>query len=299
MALKADYVVKETATNLSRNITLTLATIVTVAISLALVGAALLLSKGVENATARWKGDVEFIVYMQPDAAQAQIDAVENDLDESPQIRASTYLDHEAAFAEFRELFRDTPEFLDSVETAEQIPTSFKVVPTDANADVVRSLAAQFRTKAGVYDVAAATDTIKTMQRISGIVSTGIFIGAMVLGTAALVLITNTIRTAMFARRREIEVMKLVGATNWFIRVPFMLEGLIQGLVGAGFGVGAVFLLNYFFEDRLAGADGFDLLQSFVVNNGDVVGTSLLIVVAGCAIGVIGSGIAVSRFLDV
>jgi len=299
VALKADYVVKETATNLSRNITLTLATIVTVAISLALVGAALLLSKGVENATARWKGDVEFIVYMQPDAAQAQIDAVENDLDESPQIRASTYLDHEAAFAEFRELFRDTPEFLDSVETAEQIPTSFKVVPTDANADVVRSLAAQFRTKAGVYDVAAATDTIKTMQRISGIVSTGIFIGAMVLGTAALVLITNTIRTAMFARRREIEVMKLVGATNWFIRVPFMLEGLIQGLVGAGFGVGAVFLLNYFFEDRLAGADGFDLLQSFVVNNGDVVGTSLLIVVAGCAIGVIGSGIAVSRFLDV
>ncbi len=299
MAIKADYVVKETATNLSRNITLTLATIVTVAISLALVGAALLLSRGVENATARWKGDVEFIVYMKPDAAQAQIDAVQSDLDESPQISGSTYLDHDAAFSEFRELFQDTPEFLDSVETAEQIPTSFKVVPQDANADVVRSLAAQFRTKAGVYDVAAATDTIKTMQRISGIISTGIFIGALVLGTAALVLITNTIRTAMFARRREIEVMKLVGATNWFIRIPFMLEGLIQGLVGAGFGVGAVFLLNYFFEDRLAGADGFDLLQSFVVNNSDVIGTSLLIVVAGSAIGVIGSGIAVSRFLDV
>ena len=116
---------------------------------------------------------------------------------------------------------------------------------------------------------------------------------------AAGLLILNTIRMAMFARRREIEVMKLVGATNWFIRVPFMLEGLIQGLVGSGIAIGAVVTLNNFFESRLSNADELVILQGFVVANSEVFGTSLFILVVGALVGTIGSGIAVTRFLDV
>ncbi len=298
MALKVDYVVRETGTNLLRNITLTLATTVTVAVSLALVGCALLLRQGVENATLQWKGDVELIVYMRPDATPAQIDAVGDDLENSPQVKSFVYLDHPAAYEEFQELFRDDPAFVEAV-TPDVLPTNFKVVPVDGTAEVATAIQEAFVQKAGVQEIAAATDTIKTMQRVSGIMSTGILIGAAVLLGAAVVLIVNTIRTAMFARRREIEVMKLVGATNWFIRVPFMMEGLVQSVIGAGFGIAAVFALNNVFESRLANDEGFALLRNFIVDTSDVWGTSMLILVVGCLVGVIGSGVAVTRFLDV
>jgi cell division transport system permease protein len=122
------------------------------------------------------------------------------------------------------------------------------------------------------------------------------FAGA-VLGVAALVLIVNTIRMAMFARRREIEVMKLVGATNWFIRVPFMCEGLVQGLLGAGLGIGGVYGLNWVIDRFLS--DSFELFEKMVVQSGDLLLTSVLLVVAGALVGVAGSAVAVTRFLDV
>lgn len=299
MAIKFDYVVRETGSNLLRNITLTLATMITVAVSLALVGFALLLRQGVSNATDRWKGDVEFIVYMQPDAQPAQIDAVRNDLSSNPEVKEIQYLDHEAAYREFVELFKDEPGMYESI-TPDALPTSFKVAPVTVDADLIRALSDQFEKKPGVRQVVSANDTIKTMQRVSGIISNGIFIGALILGIAAVVLITNTIRTAMFARRREIEVMKLVGATNWFIRIPFMLEGLVQAVVGATVAVGSVFALNAYFEDKLDGANNnLNLLRSFVVEPSAVWGTSAIVVLIGLFVGVVGSGLAVTRFLDV
>ena len=103
----------------------------------------------------------------------------------------------------------------------------------------------------------------------------------------------------MFARRREIEVMKLVGATNWFIRVPFMLEGMIQGLLGAGVAVGAVFGANWALDRYLSDRNSLQLLESFVVATEDVWRTSFLLLVIGVIVGTVGSAIAVSRFLDV
>jgi len=116
---------------------------------------------------------------------------------------------------------------------------------------------------------------------------------------AAILLIWNTIRTAMFARRREIEVMKLVGATDWFIRVPFMLEGLVQGFVGALGACGALWLIN---NRWTAGVRGFPTdsgFASMVIDNGYQARYMLIILAIGMLAGAIGSGIAASRFLDV
>jgi cell division transport system permease protein len=298
MALKVDYVVKETGTNLARNITLTAATIVTIAVSLALVGGALLIRQGVQNTTLQWKGDVQFIVFMEPAATPAQVNAVRDDLANDPQVKNSAYLDHDAAYAEFRRLFKDQPELYQNITPAD-LPTSFKVSPKKVDFRLIDGLKTTYGAKPGVKDVVAASDTIKDMQRLSNIIGVGIMIVAGVLAIACVALTFNTIRMAMFARRREIEVMKLVGATNWFIRVPFMLEGLVQGILGSIFGVAAAFLLNAVFKHFFAGASGLRLLHSFVVDTSDVWGTSIFIVVVGCAVGVIGSGIAVTRFLDV
>ncbi len=300
MALKLDYLARETTSNLRRNLTLTLASVVTVAVSLALVGSAFVVRAAVQHSTARWKGDVQFIVFMNPTADKAQIDAVASALDpkNNPQIKRVKYLDKPAAYAEFRDIFRDDPVMLQSM-TEQDIPTSFRVSPSTSNPDLISQTARQMEKSPGVFGVTFGYDTVKKFERLSGMVSAVILGTAVFLLGAAGLLILNTIRMAMFARRREIEVMKLVGATNWFIRIPFMLEGLVQGLAGAIPAVGAVYVLY----DRLGSASsqnsGTNILQGLTVTSGEVLLISVALVVVGALVGVVGSGIAVTRFLDV
>ena len=119
----------------------------------------------------------------------------------------------------------------------------------------------------------------------------------MILLVSSLFLIVNTIRLATFARRREIEVMKLVGASNWFVRVPFMAEGLVQGLIGAGLAVGVVVALKIGFDSWFDSPTGF--FREFFVTSADAVRVSLLVLLLGVIIGLIGSMIGLRRFLKV
>ncbi|MBK9180891.1 MAG: ABC transporter permease [Acidimicrobiales bacterium] len=298
MALRADYVFRETASNLRRNFTLTIASLLTVAVSLSLVGAALLLRQGVQNATLRWQGGIEFIVFLNPEATPEQTEAIGRALEENPEVDEVKYVSQQEAYEEFQVLFRNSPEMVDSV-SPEVLPASYRVVPRDADTTVIESVGRQFEQQPGVYSVVFAKDTVESVLKVSRVLQLGILGTAFVLLFAAGLLILNTIRMAMFARRREIEVMKLVGATNWFIRVPFMLEGLVQGLVGAAVACGSVFLLNNLIEARVSDGQSLAILQNFSVSSGEVSATAIFLVVVGVLVGTIGSGIAVSRFLDV
>lgn len=298
MPLKFDYVVRETGSNLGRNITITLASILTVFVSVFLVGASLMLRTGVENATARWQGGIEFVVFLNPDATQEQIDAVGRDLDDSPDVRSVEFVDKEGAYEEFKTLFSDSPEMVDSVRP-EDLPASYRVEPVDKDVGAVEALGSQFEASAGVESVTFASETIKLIQDLSSRLTVGIFVVAAFLLLASGLLILNTIRMAMFARRREIEVMKLVGATNWFIRVPFMLEGLVQGFIGAAFAIGGLALFKPFFEKWLPNPEDFPLVSGFTIGAGELTGIFVLLGVVGILVGTIGAGIAVTRFLDV
>ena len=298
MPVKIDYLVRETTSNLGRNITITLASILTVAVSLALVGASLMLRSGVENATKRWQGGIEFVVFLRTDATQQQIDALAADLEESPEVERVVFVDQQAAYQEFTTLFADSPELIDSV-SAGDLPASFRVEPVNKEVDAVESLGTEFQSRSGVDQVVFASKTIRLIQQLSSRLTVGIFVIAAVLLGAAGLLILNTIRMAMFARRREIEVMKLVGATNWFIRVPFMLEGLVQGLIGAFLAIGALAAFKPFFQKWLPSAEDIPLVGGFQVSGGEMMVIFVLLGVVGIVIGAIGAGIAVSRFLDV
>lgn len=296
--MKAEYYVRETASNLGRNITITLASIMTVAVSLALVGASLMLRSGVENATRRWQGGIEFVIFMQSNPSQEQVDAVRTDLEQSPEVAKVEYVDKKAAYEEFKALFADSPELVDSVDP-ETLPPSFRVEPVNKEVDAVEALGKTYSTMSGVNQVVFASKTIRLIQQLSSRLTVGIFvIAAFLLGAAGL-LILNTIRMAMFARRREIEVMKLVGATNWFIRVPFMLEGLVQGLIGAFLAIAALAVFKPFFQKWLPSAKDIPLVSGFQVSSGEMLFIFGTLGVVGILIGAIGAGIAVSRFLDV
>ncbi len=295
MALKVSYTAREVGINLTRNITLTLATIATVAVSLTLVGTAYLMGKGVQDAQQQFEGGVEFIVFMNPQATDAQIDAVRAELDDNPQVREADFCDQQCAYDEFLELFRDDPQLTGSV-TPEILPPSFKVKPVDADSDSVKALGEVFSAQPGVREVAFSSEAIQRIESFYNFLSRGSAVAAAALVVAATLLVLNTIQMAILNRRRDIEVMKLVGATNWFIRVPFMLEGLIQGLVGS---LLAIPVCAYFvrkFEDEASGAG---LLSAFAVSSSQITTASILLVVVGAAVSLIGSGIAVSRYLRV
>ena len=298
MALRLDYFAQETVANLRRNFSLTIASLLTVAVSLALVGAALLLRQGVDNATTRWQGGIEFIVFLQPDVSQEQADAVGRELQENPDVKDVKFVDKQQAYEEFKLLFRNSPELVDTV-TPDILPASWRVVPRNTDPNVIEAIGKQFEKKAGVMSVVFAKDTVESVMKVTRLMQIGILGAAVVLLVAAGLLIVNTIRTAMLSRRREIEVMKLVGASNWFIRVPFMLEGLIQGLLGAAGACVAVIVLNNLVESRVTEGQSLAILQNFSVSSSEVTGTLLFLLLVGVLVGTIGSGVAVSSYLDV
>ncbi len=298
MALKLDYVIRETGTNLVRNITLTLASVLTVVVSLTLFGSALLLQQGVENANDRFKGGIEFIVYLQPTITPELTASIERDLEANPEVREATYVNQDETYQEFLRLFPDQPQLTESVEP-EILPPSFRVAPQNQDPQVVKALGDQFVSKPGVYEVVFAFEVVQRIQETFNKIGVRFLAAAVLLLVAALMLILNTIRVAMFARRREIEVMKLVGATNWFIRVPFIVEGIIQTLLGAVAAVGIMTFLIRPFIDELSEDKILPIFQGFTVTDGNLLFTNVLVVFVAALIGAIGSAVAVSRFLDV
>lgn len=298
MAIKLDYVARETATNLFRNVTLTLASVLTVVVSLTLFGSALLLRQGVENANDRFKGGIEFIVYLQPQITEDQKASIQRDLAANPDVKSATFVNQDQTFEEFKRLFQNSPQLVETV-TPEILPPSFRVAPKIQDPQVVKALGDQFQGKPGVYEVVFAFEVVQRIQETFNKIGVRFLAAAVLLLVAALMLILNTIRVAMFARRREIEVMKLVGATNWFIRIPFIVEGIIQTLLGAVVAVGFMTFLIRPFIDELSRDRVLPIFQGFVITDSNLIYTNVFVVGVAALIGAIGSAVAVSRFLDV
>ena len=300
MIARISYAFRETWASFKRNVTLTMAAVVTSAVSLLLVGSTFLIQRAFDNLLTRWKGDVELIVYVRSDADPNQIQVIEDALNSQPAIIDVTklrYLDQAESYAEAQKLFAGDPGTL-RLLTPENIPSQFKVVPISQDSNLIRELGEQFRSLAGVREVAYAQDVFDVVARVSQFIRIATTAMSIVLLVVAVGLIWNTIRTAMFARRREIEVMKLVGATNWFIRIPFMLEGLLQGLIGGVLSCLGLWGLNSAWSGAVADFNDTEL-AALVVTDGYMRFVMIILLGIGAIAGAVGSGIAASRFLDV
>ena len=291
------YVLRETGQNLWRNILLSVATVITVGVSLAMFGGFMLVQAAVDSATARWADGVEFIVWMNADAEETQDASVRNQLEESPGVLRWEYVDREQSYQEFREFFEDTPEVLD-IMTPEDVPPYYRVVPTHPDPDVVEELGNQFKGRPGVRRVTFAGEVIRDVQNLSDRTGRVLFIGSIVLLAASTLLILNTLTVAIGNRRTEIEIMRLVGATKAFIRIPFMLEGLVQGLLGAAVAITSNALLRNYVIDQFSDADGLQLLAGFKVDDSAMLQVNLLVVVIAVGVAVVGSNIAVAMHIN-
>ena len=278
------YAFKETFSNLWRNRMMTIAAILTVAVSLSLVGSALLLKQSDAQASAQWQQGTRVTVWMQPAASEGEITSIQGQLANLPIVKNCVFYTQQQDYQEAVQLL---PRSESQVLTVADMPSSFRCVPVvPSDAFVVEST---FSNEPGVYKVTAPEQQIRQMNKAIRVLQIVFLALAAVLLLSATVLILNTIRIAIFARRREVSVMKLVGATNWFIRIPYITEGFIQGLLGSLVAVGAVTALHVWYP----------LHNEFQLNTNALLGTNAVVLVVGILIGSVGSAIAIRRFLDV
>ncbi len=256
--MRAQFVFSEIGIGLRRNLTMTIAVIVTVAISLALFGSGLLIRKQVETMKSYWYDKVEVSVYLcgegstEPTCSGSPISDPERqellaDLEATPEVEQVFYESQAMAFEVFQEQFKDSPDLVENV-TAEALPESFRVKLDDPTQFAV--VARAFQDRPGVEEVQDQKALLEGFFSVLSKLQLLALIIAAVQVLAAVLLISNTIRVAAYSRRRETGIMRLVGASNLYIQLPFLLEGVLAGLVGAAFASGALLALKEFLIDR-------------------------------------------------
>jgi cell division transport system permease protein len=297
MWTRISYFSRETLVSLRRNVLMTVAGIATVAVSLALFGGILLLSNWVDHGTEKIKGGVTLEIFMKVDATKQQIDDIKGELEAGMKpgglVKSFRHLTKADAYNEFKRIFRRDPSLVSSI-SAKDLPESFRVAPIKA--ELTKTVQGEFSTKQGVDSVQTPGDALKGLLDVTRTIRLIFIAISLVLLASSLFLIVNTIRLATFARRREIEVMKLVGASNWFVRIPFIAEGMVQGLVGAGLAIIAVLSLKHFGFDQ-AFNDRNSFFADFFVTTGDATRIAFFVLVIGLVIGVVGATIGLRRFL--
>lgn len=299
MISRVRFLLGETGHNIWRNLALTLASVLVAMVSLTLFGTSRLVAEGVDNATQRWEGGIEFVVFMNADAEQSQLDSIESLLAQSQgeEIDSWTFVTKEETFAEFTEFFAGEDELLDTI-SVETMPPSFRIRPTDVDAGAVEALGSTFETRPGVRTVVFASEVIREIQTNAERISRFMLWTGVALLVASAIVILTTLSIAISSRRNEIEIMKLVGASNWFIRVPFMIEGLLQGVFGGLLALPALVFIRSVIES-FSESDNLRLLEGFRVDDAEFLRISILALVIGTVVATIGSLLAVSRYLDV
>jgi cell division transport system permease protein len=234
------YILFEAYRGFRRNLLLAGAMVIIVAISLTLFGIALLAGKQVNLWGGYWSDKIEVSVFLAKGITKQQRDSIGSQIRELSAVERVFYESQQQAYQRFKDQFRDSPDMVRNV-TASVLPESFRVKLRNPNQfDQVHDLFCSGRTdsrgkeicNAGIDSVVDQRRLVERLFAILNLAKISFFVLSGVLGAAAVVLIVVTVRVAAFARRKETQIMKLVGASNTYIRLPFLAEGVVAGLLG-------------------------------------------------------------------
>jgi cell division transport system permease protein len=285
----------EAVRSLGANVSTTAAATMTVLIGMFLLGFLIGLSTWAFSLSNHYKHELVVKVFFNRDATTQQINNVRQNLASNPQVRSITFVSAEEGF---KAMQKKNPELFKGPQLPyNPLGAAFTVQPKsgEQTAKIATSLQAGGHFPAGVHDVNYGKKTAHKLLTAAKVIDVFFVLAVIVLLVSSTLLIANTIRLAIFSRRREIEVMKLVGATNWFVRGPFMLEGLMTGLIGS---VTAIILLLLGKEIALP------RIMPHVIRASDIHAwpfelTALIILGVGLLLGAAGSGLTIRRFLQV
>jgi cell division transport system permease protein len=263
--MRTSFVFSEVVTGLRRNVTMTIAMILTTAISLGLLGGGLLVVRMVDKMQANYQGKLEVAVLLTNDVSANDRDCssqpcagLRSSLESTSGVETVVFENRDKGFERFKDIFAAQPELV-KLARPEAIPATFRVKLTDPNRAGV--IVREFSGKAGVKSV---DDQGKFLDRLFNVLN-GVRDGALFLALlqalAALLLISNTIQVSAYTRRTEVGIMRLVGATRWYTQLPFLIEAVVAGMIGAIVSVVGLVLFKAFILDRVLG----DLFSSGIL----------------------------------
>ncbi len=280
------YVLAESFTGLVRNPLVTLALVLSAAVSLSLLGGTLLLQREVRLISGEIQDNIEISIFLCdgrkcPDITDEQLNSIDQALGEDPLVLDHRYESKQQAYENFIEIFAESPDLIDSV-TVDAVPASFRVTLKDP--EQYRAITDRFSTQPGVEEVVDGNYLEPLFDVIGGIQLVALII-TLVQITVTVLLTSIIIRLSMFARREAISIMRLVGASNWYVRTPFLLEGVIAGLVGGALALGMLVSLMALGRSWLL--QNFSLFP--LVNLDDALAVGLQVLPVGVAIVVLAS----------
>lgn len=300
--MRAKFVLSEVGIGLRRNLTMTFAVMITVAISLSLLGVGLLANSQVRVMKDYWYDKIEVSVFLCGSLSESpscsggvvneeQRASIKADLDALPVVESVFYESQTEAYERFKERFKDSA--IAQNVTADQLPESFRVKLKDPTQfDVVVSA---FSGRPGVDIVQDQRSILEKFFKLLGVLRNGaLIVGLLSVLTAAL-LISNTLRIAAFNRRRETGVMRLVGASSWSIQLPFLLEGVFSAFIGWGLATGLLASLKYVVDTKVAPLLTFTKFFGW----GEVAAASGWLLLTGLVVSTIASLITLRRYLKV
>jgi cell division transport system permease protein len=259
--MRSNFVFQEIWIGLRRNLTMTIVLIVVVAISLFLLGMGLLIMKQVNNTKTFWQGKVEISVYLctpaspslgcrqNGPATPAERAQIMHDLQALPQVEHVFYESKQQAYQRFKLEFSNQPSFVQAVP-ADEIPDSFRVKLRNPATDY-SIVAGTLQGRPGIDQVMDERSLLDKFYRLLNGLRNGSLIVAVIMVVAAILLVGNTIRLSAFNRRRETGIMRLVGASNFYVQLPFLLEAVIAGLFGWIIAAGLLLVLKILWLDTL------------------------------------------------
>ena len=292
MRFNLGFFLREAFKNIRLNLLMSITAITTTFICILVLGVGVLVSSHVEGIIGSVREDVSVEAFIPPDATQERVEEIRRAVESYPEVSGVNYVSEDEALAKFKETFKDQPEIYENLDPG-VLPASFQLQLEDpASADEV---AKKLESEGFSPDnLSYPQQTIERLNTVTSYMIWGLYGATALFLVSSVLLISNAIRLSIFARRSEIEVMKLVGASDSFVRTPFVLEGMVQGLIGAGLAALTVIWINFLFVDWSREALPFVPISGSAVNAFLVL---ILLVAVGVLIGVVGSFLSVTRFL--
>ena len=237
--MRLKYVLNEVLVGLWRNVTMTIAMIITMSVSLTMLGASVLMYMQVDQMKDYYYGEIEVSVFLREDVTEAQRSSLNQLIEQNPLVQDKVYESRDDAWKKFQVLWADSPDFVKSVGP-DSLPESFRVKLKDP--EQYQAFADQIKGQQGIADIVDQRELLEKVFKIFNAIQVMALVVAAFMALAALMLVGNTIQVAAYSKRREVAVMKLVGASNWFIQAPFVLEAVVAGLIGAILGFVFIFV---------------------------------------------------------
>ena len=289
-----EYFVKETYKSIRRNGFMSFASISTVAVSLLVLGMFLMIFLNTNNLAQYLESQVQVSVYMQDNATGQVLAAVKEKLTKMPGVVKVTQVSKTEALARFKKRLGDQDQLLNSLGKENPFPNSFEVQVD--NPERIKMLTPQIGQLPKVETAKFGQEVVEHLFQLTKILRFGGILLVVFLAMATLFIISNTIRLTVFARRKEVIIMKYVGATDWFIRWPFLLEGMTLGFFGA---VIAFILINSIYSGLLERIHATLAFLPLLPSSPLLLYVDLFLLFAGTGIGALGSYISLRKFLRV